>query len=189
MISVGMIGPGPGERLWTEQVEPLLDDYMGGVFESVCRDFVRRGGGLPFQPIRVGEWWDAGSQNEIDVVALGAAKQLLAGECKWSNVGSSDLAKLRARTNLLLQTLEGGPHQVHLAIFSGGTIAPETEEVQAGRVLRFPAESLYSELSAWGSPVGATTCSCTSRSSRESPPRVTRTMTGSWSLRSAAGPM
>lgn len=153
MISAGMIGLGPGERLWTEQVEPRLDDYMGGVFESVCRDFVRRGGGLPFQPVRVGEWWDAGSQNEIDVVALGAEKQLLAGECKWGNVRGSDLAKLRARTNLLLQNLEGGPHQVHLAIFSGGTIAPEIEqEVQAGRVLHFPAESLYSEPLAGGSP-------------------------------------
>jgi hypothetical protein len=33
---------------------------------------------------------------------------------------------------------------VHLAIFSGGAVAPEIEqEVQAGRVLHFPAASLY----------------------------------------------
>ncbi len=146
MISAGMVGLAPGERLWAEQVEPRLDDYMGGVFESVCRDFARRGEGLPFQPIRVGEWWDAGSQNEIDVVALGAGGQVLVGECKWGNVRGSDLVKLRNRANLLLQDLDGGPHQVHLAIFSGGAVAPEVEkEVQVGRVLHFPADALYPE--------------------------------------------
>lgn len=144
MISAGMIGLAPGERLWTEQVQPRLDAYMGGVFESVCRDFARRGNGLPFQPIRVGEWWDANSQNEVDVVALGVEGQVMVGECKWGDVRGSDLTKLRTRAGLLLPDLPGGPHQVHLAVFSGGALAPEVhEEVQAGRVLHFPAEALY----------------------------------------------
>lgn len=144
MISAGMIGLAPGERLWSEQVQPRLDDYMGGVFESTCRDFARRGDGLPFQPIRVGEWWDAGSQNEIDVVAIGAKGQLLVGECKWGDVRGPDLTKLRTRANLLLQDLGEGPYQLHLAIFSGGEIAPEIEqEVRAGRVLHFQAAALY----------------------------------------------
>lgn len=143
MVSAGMIGLAPGERLWTEQVQPRLDSYMGGVFESVCRDFVRHGHDLPFQPIRVGEWWDASSQNEVDVVALGAEEQVLVGECKWGSVSGSDLTKLRTRANLLLQDLRGA-HHVHFAIFPGGAIAAEVEqEVQAGRLLHFPAESLY----------------------------------------------
>jgi AAA+ ATPase superfamily predicted ATPase len=146
MISAGMIGLASGERLWAEQVQPRLDDYMGGVFESVCRAFARHGDSLPFHPIRVGEWWGAGSQNEIDVVALGADGQLLVGECKWGDVRGSDLTKLRTRANLLLQDLGGGPYQVHLAFFSGGEIAPEVDqEVRDGRVLHFPAESLYPE--------------------------------------------
>jgi uncharacterized protein len=144
MISAGMIGLAPGERLWTEQVQPRMDDYMGGVFESVCRDFARRGDGLPFQPLRVGEWWDAGSQNEIDVVAVGGEGQLLVGECTWGDVRASDTTKLRTRASLMLQDLKGGPYQVHHAIFSGGEIAPGVEqEVRAGRLLHFPAASLY----------------------------------------------
>lgn len=146
MISAGMIGLAPGKRIWAERVQPRLDQYMGGVFESVCRSFVRRGDGLPFQPIRVGEWWDAGSQNEIDVVAIGVEGQLLIGECKWGKAYGSDLTRLRARTNLLLQDLGGGPYQVYHAIFSGGAVAPEIEqEVQTGRVLHFPLASLYPE--------------------------------------------
>ncbi|MGD2124228.1 MAG: ATP-binding protein, partial [Gemmatimonadota bacterium] len=70
MISAGMVGLAPGDQLWKEQVAPHLDNHMGGAFESVCRGFTRRGIGLPFQPLRVGEWWDASSQNEVDVVAL-----------------------------------------------------------------------------------------------------------------------
>jgi len=147
MHSAGMVGLAPGDRLWTEQVLPRLDDYMGGAFESVCRDFARRGNGLPFQPIRVGEWWDAGSHNEVDVVALGADAQVLVGECKWGDARGSDLIKLRTRANLLVQDLKGGPHQMHFAIFSGGAVAPEVQrEVQAGRVLHFPADALYLEL-------------------------------------------
>ncbi len=146
MISAGMIALTPGERLWKKHVAPRLDDYMGSVFESVCRTFVRRGERLPFQPVRVGEWWDASSQNEIDVVALGADGEVLVGECKWGDVRSADLNKLRARADLLLRDLGGGPYTVHIALFSRGTVAPEIErEVRAGRVLHFPAEALYGE--------------------------------------------
>lgn len=146
MISAGMIGLASGEELWTEQVLPHLDDYMGGAFESPCRGFARRGDSLPFRPIRVGEWWDAGSQNEIDLVALGADGQVLVGECKWGEVGGSDLAKLRTRASLLVRDLKGGPHQVHLAIFSGRAVTPDVHlEVRAGRLLHFPADALYSE--------------------------------------------
>jgi len=144
MISAGMVGLAPGERLWREQVLPRLDDYMGGAFESVCREFTRRGNGLPFQPLRVGEWWDAASQNEVDVVALGAGAQVLIGECKWGDARGSDLTKLRARADSLVRELKGGPHQVHFAIFSRGGVTPEVQqEVQAGRVFHFPADYLY----------------------------------------------
>ncbi len=144
MTSAGMVGLAPGEQLWAEQILPRLDDYMGSVFESVCRDFVRRGKGLPFQPLRVGEWWDARSNHQIDVVALGADAQILVGECKWGNVRRSDLTRLRARAELLVQELKGRAHQVDSAIFSGGGVAPAVlREVEDGRVLHFPADALY----------------------------------------------
>lgn len=144
MLSAGMVGLAPGGRLWSEQVVPRLDEYMGDVFEAVCRSFVRRGDGLPFRPVRVGEWWDATSDNQVDVVALGSGGKVLVGECKWGDVRASDLAKLRTRANLLVRDLGAGAGQLHLALFSGGDLAPELkEEVEAGRVLHFPVSSLY----------------------------------------------
>lgn len=146
MISAGMIGLASGEDLWAERVEPRMDDYMGGVFEGVCRAFVRRGQGLPFRPIRVGEWWSASSQDEIDLVAFGSRGELLIGECKWGNVRGADLTRLRERSHLLMQDLPDAPRQVHLALFAAGEVSPEIEqEAREGRVLLFPAESLYAE--------------------------------------------
>lgn len=145
MVSAGMIGLAPGEQLWSEFIEPKLDNYMGGVFESVCRDFVRlRPSLLPFQPLRTGEWWDASSRNEIDVIALGADNQILIGECKWGSVNTADLAQLRTRADLLLRELGGGPYKLHLALFAAGKVAPAlASEIAEGRVLCFSAEDLF----------------------------------------------
>src|SRR5690606_17806187 len=82
--SIGLADPG---RLWEEAVEPRLDDHMGTVFEAACRDFVGRAargeaGRLPFRPLRVGAWWDARRQEEVDVVALGGRGEVLVGEAK-----------------------------------------------------------------------------------------------------------
>ncbi len=144
LVSSGMIGLASGERLWETQVRPRLDNHMGGVFEQVCRAFVRRGRGLPFEPLRVGRWWDGASRHEVDVVALGADGRLLVGECTWGRVQVSDLSTLRERANLLVREMKGGPYKVHLILFTGGELAPEVEvEVRAGRVLHVSAERLF----------------------------------------------
>lgn len=103
--------------LWRGRIEPGLDDYMGPIFEDVCRSWVARADTLPFRPSRLGSWWDAPTENEIDVVALGPTNEVLVGECKW------------------------GP-----ACFSargewGGRVA---KEIEAGSVLAFTAEDVLS---------------------------------------------
>lgn len=143
MISAGMVGLASGERLWEHQIAPRLDDYMGPVFEGVCRSFVRRTDRLPFAPLRVGEWWDADSRNEIDVVAIGGDGELLLGECKWGTVRLSDLRTLQARADLIARELTG-VRTIHFALFSGGELSPELRaEVDAGGVLHFSAGDLY----------------------------------------------
>jgi hypothetical protein len=142
MVSAGMIGLAPSEQLWAEQITPHLDNYMGGVFEAICRDFAGRAGRLPFQPLRIGTWWDGASRNEIDVVALGGRGEVLVGECKWGWFDGSDLARLRERTALLLPELDRAG-DVRTAIFAGGDVSGEVrEEVDRGRVLLFTAEDL-----------------------------------------------
>jgi AAA+ ATPase superfamily predicted ATPase len=138
--SVGLVDPA---RLWDEAVLPALDDYMGPVFEEICRDFVRRTDRLPFLPLRVGEWWDSTSQNQVDIVAVGGQGQMLVGECKWGRVTAGDLAVLRERANRVAAEL-AGIIRTHTALFSarGETDDEVRREAAAGQTLFFSGEDL-----------------------------------------------
>jgi AAA+ ATPase superfamily predicted ATPase len=143
LVNAGSLGLVPPERLWDEIVVPRLDDYMGPVFEEVCRDFVRQGDRLPFKPMRVGEWWDASSQNQVDVVATGARGELLVGECKWGRVTAGHLTALRGRARMVAAEL-GDVQQVHTALFTGRGEADDAvrREAEAGETFLFSAEDL-----------------------------------------------
>jgi uncharacterized protein len=143
LVNAGSLGLVEPMRLWDEVVVPGLDDYMGTVFEDVCRDFVRRSDRIPFRPLRVGEWWDASSQNQVDVVAVGGRGELLVAECKWGRVTGAHLATLRERAQRLASELSG-VRRVHTALFTGRGEADEEvqREVQAGNTLLFSGEDL-----------------------------------------------
>lgn len=139
--SIGMVEP---SRLWNVYIAPELDGYMGRVFEGACRDFVLRSA-LPFAPLRVGEWWDARSENEVDLVALGEDGEVLVGECKWGAVRAADLERLRRRAQLLIAELHGGVRTLHFALFSARSEgdAEVRARVKAGEVLFFTAADLF----------------------------------------------
>jgi AAA+ ATPase superfamily predicted ATPase len=143
LVNAGSVGLVEPDRLWEEMVAPGLDDFMGPVFEEVCRDFVRRTDRLPFRPHRVGEWWDARSSSQVDVVATGGKGELLVGECKWGRVTAAHLASLRERANAVAAEL-GSVSRIHTALFSGRNEADDAvrREAEAGTVLLFSAEDL-----------------------------------------------
>ena len=141
LVAAGSVGLVPPEQLWERAVAPRLDDYMGGVFETACRQAVRRGAvTLPFAPTRVGEWWNTNSREQIDIVALGGDTEVLIGECKWGAITGHDLTMLERRAGVLAAEL-GGRRQMHLALFSGrGAFDEETRQAIArGGVLGFGA--------------------------------------------------
>lgn len=144
LVRAGSVGLAPPEVLWAEAVEPGLDEHMGSVFEMTCREFVRRGSHLPFQPLRVGEWWDAASNEQVDVVAIGSGGALLVGECKWGPVTRHHLERLRLRALRLAHELDGA-REVHLALFTGRGEADDAvrSATEAGEVLLFTADDLY----------------------------------------------
>lgn len=152
LVATGSIGLVPPERLWASVVAPRLDDYMGPVFENVCRHAVRAGTlALPFVPTRVGEWWDAGSREQIDVVATGDDGELLVGECKWGDVTGRDLATLERRAQLLITELggantdaKGSARRPRLAVFSGRGRFDDAvaDAIATGRVLGFSGGDL-----------------------------------------------
>lgn len=144
LAAVGSIGLVKPATLWRDAIAPHLPDYMGFVFEEACRDAVRRVLlTLPFTPVRVGEWWDATSSNQIDVVALGGDREMLVGECKWGSVTKGDLDELERRSHLLAAEL-GGVRRTHLALFSGSGRfdAGVKAAIKAGRVQVYTAADI-----------------------------------------------
>ena len=90
LIGSGSAESADGALLWRKMIAPRLDDYMGEIFEGVCRDFVHVGKGLRFKPVRTGRWWDASSENEIDIVASDGGTRLLGSG--WTTYYTCDSA-------------------------------------------------------------------------------------------------
>lgn len=130
--------------LWTKVIEPSLPEYMGKIFEDVCRDAVRTGLALPFEPLRVGSWWTRDGKHEVDVVARGLDDELFVGECKWGKVSPDDLQRLKERGRLVAAEI-GGVTRLVFGLFSAADDGDEAvrEAVRAGDVLYFGLDDLF----------------------------------------------
>ncbi len=99
-----------------------LSNFLGPVFEEMCRDWVRMAaaaGALPVRPSRLGSWWIAG--HELDVVGLdGRGRVILTGEAKWHNqqFDWEDLATYLGHVQSLGDLLLPGAH--HLLFSKSG---------------------------------------------------------------------
>ncbi|MDE7404489.1 MAG: DUF234 domain-containing protein, partial [Lachnospiraceae bacterium] len=101
--------------------EPYLSDYMGKVFEEICKQYLWKlllNGESPVQFKDLGRWWGTDpstrSQTEIDIVGEQDNYCALFGECKWTNekVDAGVLEKLVKRSQLFHY------RNVHLYLFA-----------------------------------------------------------------------
>jgi AAA+ ATPase superfamily predicted ATPase len=84
-----------GELYFKESVQGQLNDYMGSVFEDMCRSYLIRisaEGKLDFTITKIGRWWGTNpklkKEEEIDIVGVNPTKkQMLLGECKYRKQG------------------------------------------------------------------------------------------------------
>ena len=83
---------GRGEKYYYANVKPRLHEFMGEVFERICREHTLNLGleGRLNCPITsVGTWWGTNrdrTQTDIDVVGIDeVAKKAVLGECKFTN--------------------------------------------------------------------------------------------------------
>ncbi len=81
---------GGARQVWAKRVEPLLNDYMGKVFEGICREAYARHHETWGLPGAV-DWarWEGKDRNrrpiEVDIVARLDDGRILTGEVKWSS--------------------------------------------------------------------------------------------------------
>ena len=75
-----------------KRIEPHLSDYMGKVFEEICKQYLWKlllSGECPVEFSSLGRWWGNDPkekrQTEIDILAEQDKSTALFGECKWTN--------------------------------------------------------------------------------------------------------
>ena len=84
-----------GKNYFEESVLPQLPDYMGNIFEEMCRNYLQQisvQGKLDFTITKIGRWWGINpklrQEEEIDIVGVNSlTKCVLLGECKYQNQG------------------------------------------------------------------------------------------------------
>lgn len=84
---------GNGRQYYYSQVKPYLHEYMGEIFEKMCRNYVLLNAfssSMPFFISEVGKWNGSNpakkEQTDIDVVGINQSlKKAVLGECKFKN--------------------------------------------------------------------------------------------------------
>lgn len=104
-----------------KKIEDALSDYMGQVFEEICKQYLWQlllSGKSPVEFHSMGRWWGNDpiekKQTEIDIMAEQDKNTALFGECKWTNekVDTGVLETLIKRSQLFPYT------NTHLYLFS-----------------------------------------------------------------------
>lgn len=103
------------------RIEPQLSEYMGKVFEDICKQYLWKlllDGQSPVEFTSLGRWWGNDpierSQTEIDILGEQDKMTALFGECKWTNekIDLSVLETLIHRSRLFSYS------KVHYFLFS-----------------------------------------------------------------------
>lgn len=102
--NISMINFGRMPRLYDRVVKPYLSDYMGLVFEKMCKEYLCSCDDLPFEVMGLGQWWGTDSkkhkQVQIDIVAKlfnPDVDEYLISSCKFRNtpIGLDELELLK----------------------------------------------------------------------------------------------
>lgn len=126
-ISAGRI-----EKIYDGVIKRHFSDYMGLVFEQMCKEYLLCfAENLPIILSDIGQWWgtDAKEKKEVQIDIVGTpveGKEYIIGSCKYKNepVGIAELELLKHYANVF-----GKGEKYHYYIFSKGGFTQGLEEI------------------------------------------------------------
>ena len=115
-----MISRGAADLVY-RRIEPYISDYIGKVFEEICKQYLWKlllSGKAPIEFNSLGRWWGNDPINkcqaEIDIMGEQDKETAIFAECKWKNE-TTDLGVL----DTLISRSELFPYRNrHLFLFS-----------------------------------------------------------------------
>jgi AAA+ ATPase superfamily predicted ATPase len=131
--NMSSISSGRFEHSFNRVVKARMHDYMGLIFEKMCKEYLMYyAENLPFELAEVGQWWgnDSSAKKEIQIDLVGVPVQepnqkvteYLIGSCKFKNekIGMDELRLLEHYAGVF-----GKGKSYYFVIFSLGGFAPE----------------------------------------------------------------
>jgi AAA+ ATPase superfamily predicted ATPase len=134
-------------KTYEKAVKEYFPDYMGLVFERMCKEYLLYyADELPIELNQIGQWWGTDPKEkkeiQIDIVASSVdEKEYIIGSCKYRNkpIGVDELELLRNYA-----TVFGKNGTYHFFIFSkGGFTAGLQELATKGEVTLVTLEDMY----------------------------------------------
>ena len=145
--NMSAISAGRFDRLYDVTVKKYLPEYMGLVFEKMCRDYLLRyADNLPVLISDAGQWWGSDAKNrkevQIDIVGIPPeGSEYIIGSCKYRNekIGTGELELLKEYSEVF-----GRGEKYYYYIFSkGGFTEGLKEAASKENVCLLTLEDMY----------------------------------------------
>lgn len=145
--NMSAIDSGRIAKTYAHAVKPYFSDYMGLVFEQMCKDYLLYyAQDLPIELNEIGQWWGTDpvqrKQIQIDIVGTSSEnRSYIIGSCKYRNekIGSDELELLRSYAAVF-----GKGDRYHYYIFSKGGFTDGLLDSQSnGEVTLVTLDEMY----------------------------------------------
>ena len=146
-VNMSAIDSGRIAKTYPHAVKQYLPDYMGLIFEKMCRDYLLYySDRLPIELREIGQWWGTDPKNkkqiQIDIVGTPVeGNDYVIGSCKYRNekIGVDELDLIRDYASVF-----GKGRNYHYYIFSKGGFTDGLLQAQErGEVQLITLEDLY----------------------------------------------
>lgn len=142
------ISAGRTEQIYDSVIKRYFSDYMGLVYEQMCREYLfRYAENLPIVLSDIGQWWgaDAKTKKEVQIDIVGVpteGKEYIIGSCKYRNepIGVDELELLKRYAEVF-----GIGERYHYFIFSKSGFTQGLKELgDKGEVRLVTLQDMYS---------------------------------------------